>query len=632
MPSRETTIGRLLLEDALPADLHHHVPRLDKQGLGELAVDLAERYPDRYRDIMRKLSHIANQAGYESGGYSFGPEDLEITPRAHALREGLKQRVRQTLADSSLAPHVRNERIVHAALESMEPLQQTVAQEARDQRNPLAMQVVSGAKGSDANLRSLLAGDTLYLDANDKPVPIAITHSFHEGLRPAEYLAAAAGARKAIVTTKLGTAAGGWLAKRIGNLSHRLVVVDRDGRDPHGGVRGLPVDTHDPANEGASLAQAVGNYPRNTILTRAVLGDLKRQGLAKILVRSPLVGGPPDGGVYGLDVGVRERGGISPRGDAVGRAAADAISEPLTQSIIGSKHGSGVAGSSRVQSGFPVFERLFSIPATFPGGATHAQGDGRINDIRDAPQGGKEIIVDGETHHADVDQDPIVKVGDRVEAGDPLTDGIERPDELVKHKGIGEARRRFVEIFGKYARASGLKADRRNVELVARGLIDHVEMHQEYGDHVPGDLVSYTALEHGYEPRPGHTVAAPRDAVGHYLERPALHYSIGTRITPRVAEELQTHGVGTVTSHPQSPPFEPVMVRSNDIPALDSDWITRGLGSNVEKSLLDSAARGGTADPTGTSYAPALAEGVHFGAPGTKTRGWSRSEIAPVKL
>jgi replicative DNA helicase len=58
-------------------------------------------------------------------------------------------------------------------------------------------------------------------------------------------------------------------------------------------------------------ARAAGGLPRNTVLTPKILKALEAKGIAKLLVRSPLVGGPPQGGVLARDVGVRERGGLS---------------------------------------------------------------------------------------------------------------------------------------------------------------------------------------------------------------------------------------------------------------------------------------------------------------------------------
>lgn len=628
---RETTIGRLLLEDAVPEGLRSRIGTLDSAGINNLAVALAEEHPEKYREVMKKISDVSNRAGYESGGFSFGPEDLEIGPRAHAAREQLRARIAQIHTTPNLQPHERDARIVQASLEAMDPVSNAVHAESTAAKNPLAMQVLSGAKGSASNLRALIAGDLLYLDQHYNPIPYPVLHSFGEGLRPHEYLAAAAAARKAIVMTKRGTADGGWLAKRLNAVSHRLLVTDRDGEDPHGGVRGLSVPLNHPDNEGAALARDVEGYPRNTILTRKVLADLKRRGVDNLLIRSPLVGGPPDGGVYGLDAGVRERGGIAPRGDYVGLSASQSLSEPLSQLLLSSKHGGGVAGATKGQVGFPVLERLFSIPQSFPGGATHAQRDGLVNAVLDSPQGGKEIIVDGETHYAPPEMELKVGAGDRVEAGDALTDGIERPDELVKHKGIGEARKRFLDIFDKQAKAGGLRYSRRNLELVTRGLIDHVEMNAETEDHVPGDIVSYTALEHGWKPREGHRIDKPKHLEGMYLERPVLHYSVGTRVTPSVTRTLGDHGVDSVTAHPNPPPFTPVMIRSNDNLAHDQDWMTQMLGSGLYSSLLDSMASGAVADPGGTSYVPALASGVGFGEPGTKTRGWAPPDIEKIK-
>lgn len=297
--------------------------------------------------------------------------------------------------------------------------------------------------------------------------------------------------------------------------------------------------------------------------------------------------------------------------------------------VSNSKHGGGVAGAAKGQQGFPVLERMFSVPSTYPGGATHAETDGLVTSVRPAPQGGHLVTVDGHEHYARPELEVTAKPGDRVEAGDVLTDGVPNPAKFVEHKGIGEGRRLFLKHFTELAAASGFRPHRRNVELVVRGLIDHVRVDQEFGDHVPGDVVSYQAVEHGYRPRPGYTAGPPGEAAGRYLERPALHYTVGTRVTPSVAATMTRHGVDRVVTHPDPPPFTPVMVRSQDTLAHDPDWMTQGLGSGLEKNLLRATARGAVADPAGTSYVPALAEGLHFGDPGTKTRGWDPAALTP---
>jgi hypothetical protein len=289
--------------------------------------------------------------------------------------------------------------------------------------------------------------------------------------------------------------------------------------------------------------------------------------------------------------------------------------------VSNSKHSGGVAGNVKQQTGFPQLDQLISIPHHYPGGAVHAQEDGTVQRIADAPQGGRYLYVNDHPHWVDPDLDLNVQAGDKVEAGDPLTDGLENPAEYVRHKGIGEARRRFVDVFHRTAVGAGFRPHKRNLELMARGLIDHVRLNEETGENVPGDVVSYSALEHGYEPRPGHAVVAPKEALGQYLERPVLHHTIGTRVRPSMLSLLERHGVASLTVHPEPAPFDPVMVRSHDVLSTDPDVLTKMLGSGLEKNLLRDVHRGRTSDPYGTSFVPALSAGIDFGVKG-KTVGF----------
>lgn len=901
------TVGQILLDEALPPRLRGRDRVLDKKGLKQLAEELAELGPDAYRQSFHRLQQEAAKVAFASGGHSPGLDDLIAPDGVEAARRAFRNAVTAVLADPKLGPAAR-EKALLAAVEHHRPRLDAALAEHVTDANAFARQVRSTAKGSPDNLRSILAGDLLYSDPSFRPVPVPVLRSFGEGVETHEYLAGVSGARLGLVTLKLGTAKGGWAAKRIANATHRLVVTDPDGPepDPTHGPRGLPVPVTDPDNEGARLAHPAGGHPRNALLTPAVLADLAGKGLSTILVRSPVVGGPPSGGVYGYDVGVRDRGpayrgehaglnaaqalcladdtevrmadltarkirdvwpgeyvygadaagvvrpvkvlanhdsggkwcvetrlrlvgrpgphtalpavvstadhrallayaagddpavvplgeagqwrstgayrrrprcvAVAPRGydpgpdpialtpeeartygslclaeplvaaenaglppllarfshetaahfaagvlatascDLVaGRPARyrlssgskrlvdglaawfelryglpvperrrwngkwilayggktvgavfDALrdgrvpdhrpridratagredagyrpcrdlevdhpdhlfllangvithnSEPMTQTLISSKHSGGVAGGTRGQEGFPVLDRLISIPENAPGTATHARADGSVESVAPAPQGGHVVTVAGEAHYVGPDRRVSVKPGDRVEAGDPLSDGVVRPDEVVAHKGVGEGRRRFVEAFMGAAKAAGFRPHRRNLELLARGLIDHVELHDEIGPHVPGDVVSYTDLEHHWVPRPGAAEKSPADALDRHLERPVLHYSLGDKIRPSVVKELQAHGVKSVLVHHEPPPFKPVMLRSHDVLSADPDFLTRTLGTHMTKSLLLGAERGDVTDPGGTSWVPLVAEGRQLGRAGT---------------
>lgn len=421
---------------------------------------------------------------------------------------------------------------------------------------------------------------------------------------------------------------GGALSKQINQIVHRLIVTARDSDKPSQFVRGYPVKTDDPDNEGGVLANSIGGYDRNTILTPKILSDLKSKNIENILVRSPITGGPEDGGVYALDVGVREKGNLPPKGDYVGLAAGQSLSEPLSQAIISAKHAGGVAGQAKGVSGFPLIEQLTQVPKTFKGGAAHARADGKVQSIQPAPQGGTYIMVNGEQHYVAPGFDVKVKVGQDIEAGDILSEGIPNPAKIVTHKGIGEGRRYFVDVFREAYKDAGLSGHRRNMELLARGLIDHVRLTEEHNHHVPDDVVQYNRLEHTYQPREGHDFLEPKRALNMYLEQPVLHYSIGTKIKPSVVKNLDQFGIKQINVHKDPPPFEPEMFRGLENLAHDPDWMTRFLGSYLEKNLLKGTYRGDVSDIHGTSYVPALAANPRFGLEG-KTKGYEPKEVGP---
>jgi len=418
-------------------------------------------------------------------------------------------------------------------------------------------------------------------------------------------------------------------SKQLTQATHRLMVsaLDDDGPYDEANPRGLPVDSADSENVGSLLAHPVAGYARNTVLTPRVLKDIRSQGHDQILVRSPMVGGPEDGGVYGRDVGRRERGVISPTGDWVGIGAANAIAEPVTQSQISSKHTGGVAGAGKAQAGFAAINKTVQVPEVY-GGALHAQHDGLVGEIVDAPQGGKFVTVNGKRHYVRPELALKVKTGDEVEAGDALTDGNMNPAEIVSHKGIGEGRRYFTNIFKSALKDAGASGSRRNIELLARGLINHVKLTDELDEWSPDDIVPYQLLERRWQPRPGAVDGDPTKLVGQYLERPTLHYSIGTKIRPSVVRELQKYGVKQVSAHREPPPFQPEMVRGMESVSKDQDWMTRMLGSYQQKGLLRGVQSGDSSDMTGSSYVGALAGGETFGRVGL-SKGWDPNALKP---
>jgi hypothetical protein len=279
-----------------------------------------------------------------------------------------------------------------------------------------------------------------------------------------------------------------------------------------------------------------------------------------------------------------------------------------------SKHTGGVYGAfaARAVSGFKTVNQLIQVPKVYSGGAAHAQTDGTVQSIEKAAAGGYYIMINGAKHFVPNDQDLKVKQGDVVEAGDILSDGLPNPAEVVRHKGIGEGRRYFVNTMLHACKNAGIGISKRNIEMLARGLVNHVTINKEYKDWLPDETVPYGVLEHGYEPREGAVKIKPEHAKNQYLEHPILHYTVGTKIRPSVIKTLHDHGIKEVITHKEPPPFETEMIRGQSVLQHDPDWLVRMYGSGQKRGILEAIHRNRTTNPLGTSFVPALIMGVDF--------------------
>lgn len=291
-----------------------------------------------------------------------------------------------------------------------------------------------------------------------------------------------------------------------------------------------------------------------------------------------------------------------------------------------SKHSAGVANAGKAAriGGFQAINALFQSPKTFPDGASVATKDGKVTRIEKAPQGGHYIEVAGERHYSAPNREIGVRLGQDVEAGDALDDGVISPTDAVQYRGVGDGRRYFLDQLKTTLDDNGIGANRRNLEVLSRAAINHVQIGdpEAEGDMLPDDIVRYDKFEQSYT-APKDTATRPlKESVGKYLQKPVLHYSIGTRITPRVAKSLEEVGETDLDVSDEAPKFKPRMVRLMENPSYGSDWMSQLGSSYVKGNLLDNIHRGGaSADIHGASPLPGLAYGMEFGKPKPESNG-----------
>ncbi len=609
----DTNIGTLLLHDALPEDLRKESYKLDKAGIHELMRQVAEKHPDRYKEVLQKLNDIGRNTVY-SEGHSASLSALKKSPAKEKMLAEARQQVQGLIDNNKLTDADREKQIINTLMPLGPKLTEALYEEAKQEKNPYYLQLISGSRGKKSDYNSLRGAELLTSDHNNKIVPIPIFNSYADGLDPAEYFASSFAQRRGAIGVKFATGDAGFLNKQLVNASHRM-VVDKENPEPTRLPVGLPVDPKDADNAGSVLAVDAGPYKAGQVLSPQMLKDLEEKGLDEIVIHSPMTESTPDGGVSRQAAGRRDRFGLSKIGDNIGIPAAQSIGEKLSQGALGSKHNSAMAKARQDRSGFDYINRLIQAPEQFPEAGPLAEHDGIVGDIKAAPQGGHYIHVGDTKHWVHPDLNPTVKTGDTVEAGDDLTDGIPHPTELVRHRGIGEARRVYTGLLREALDNSGVSTHRRNLEAVVAGLINWTKItHPDgVGDHIADDVVSYNSLTHGYQPREGSKLTPPSHAVGRYLEEPALHYTVGTRVTRRVAGQLKKHGIRDIHSHEDPPAFEPHMQRGLLGVHSDEDPLTQQSGFYNASAFAKSLSRGAESNPNSTSYVPALAKGVDFG-------------------
>jgi DNA-directed RNA polymerase subunit beta' len=586
---------------------------LDKKGITKLFADLAEKAPDQYSKIVSDLTRLGFEIATRQGT-SITLKDLVSPVDKEKLWDDFES-FKTKVESSNDSKSVKENKIFDKYNEMMSNIEKDILAKGLSDNKSLAKIVLAGSRGSPAQYRGTIATQGIVVDAEGKPkMDIPIKSSFAEGLSLPEYLTTSFGTRSGEVLKKISVAQGGYGSKQFARALMSLQVVEGDCET----TNGIEMSTADKESVGAFLAKATNGYNRNNEVSLKMLNDLKNKNVKTIIIRSPMTCQSNkkhhSGGLCQMCVGKREKG--MPALDSyIGLVAGTAVAEPLTESAMKARHSGGAATSLGGQSGFKLINQLANVPKSFIGKAPLAQEDGVITRLEPAAAGGYFITVNNEEHYIGIDQEPTVKRGDRVEQGQVLSTGLVDPRDAVKLRGIGDGRKYYMEAMKKAFDDSGLGVNRRNFELIAKAAIDHVKITdpEGIGDYLPDQVVSYSAIEKDYEPRSNSKSMRLDLAYGKYLEKPELHYTIGTKVTTAVIDNLKKHGVESVLVNDEEPNFEPAMVRLVDIPEHHDDWMHVLNSTNLAKRFVNMVNKGSTSDTQGASPIAGLAYGVDFG-------------------
>jgi DNA-directed RNA polymerase subunit beta' len=590
-----SSVGHFLLNDVLPDAYKITGPVTNKQ-LHNHLVSLAKTEPKLYADTISKLKKRGDEiATYE--GVSVGLDD--ITPQ-YATRDKILNVASQKLdAAKSLEEKQR------AILDAQTQLLNHTVQHP----GSMTQMATSGARGNPAQLMKIIASPLAANDNRPNITPFLIRHSYSEGLTPAEFWTTTPEARANNVASVVSVSKPGELNKvLIANMISKVITVHDCGT--HTGIH-LPVDN--PHTLDRYTASDQQGTPRNTLVTPPVLQTLKSRGIHDIYVRSPMTCAATHG-VCQLCYGLDERGHAPTIGTSIGVRSSQALTEPLTQMALSSKHSVLTIKERKLEpTGLKGVRQLLEIPQAFQHEAVLAPILGMIDSVKPAPQGGNYIHLGNHQLYATPELTVTVKPGQHVEAGDVLTNGVPHPAKIVQLKGIGAGREHFVNALSHVYKGEGVDMDRRHFELLARTnmntvrLVDHDPNHPEF---LKGDPINYNSFRDAYM-KDG--IAVPLDkSVGQRLAKEVFHHTVGTTITPSLIQTFRAHGLNEVHVAPNMPRVEFVMRNFAMSPMMDTDWMGRLAHRYLKGSLLQAAQFSEESDIHGYHPVPAYAYGAEF--------------------
>jgi len=279
------------------------------------------------------------------------------------------------------------------------------------------------------------------------------------------------------------------------------------------------------------------------------------------------------------------------------------------------KHVTSGKGKAREYSGLDFINQFVESPEEFKEKAAVSPVNGHVDAIRPAPQGGNYVVVGAHEVYVPLDREVTAKVGDALEAGDQLSDGLLDVEDVLAHRGLGEARRYWSDRMGAMAAASGAAMDRRLFETLAKSVVDHVELDDpEEEGFLPDDKVRYSRWLHRRNLPATPVETKLREATGKYLEQPALHYTVGTKLTPRMLDHLDKNGIPKVYVSDKEPSFRPTFVRLQQVAATDDDWLASLGGSYLGANLGQGVMRAQDTNILENIHpVPRLAVGVGYG-------------------
>ncbi len=553
----ETSLGRLLFNEALPQDLGF-VDRSKPENLLLPEVDFLVKK----KDLKKILQKVIDKHGtfkcaevldlIKAMGYKWSTiacmtisiADILVPKEKKELLEEAQKTVDQ-ISKNYRRGLVTEEERYRAVVETWTKIDNRLTDallNSLDKYNNIFMMADSGARGSSQQIKQLAGMRGLMSDTTGRTIELPIKSNFREGLDVLEYFISAHGARKGMSDIALRTADSGYLTRRMVDVSQELIIREIDCSEGKDVIPGMYVKAFMDGKENIEslkdritgrvsceeIRDAEGNVlvKRNHMITPSRAEAILSRGLnAKGEPIDPLTDAVKIRTIltcrshlgicakcYGSNMATGEMVQV---GEAVGIIAAQSIGEPGTQLTMRNFHSGGVAGGADITQGLPRVEELFE--ARKPKGLAIISDIAGVAEVKDSKKQRSVVVTneeDGESKEYAIPYGFRIKVqdGKTIEAGDELTEGSVNPHDLLKIKGVRAVQDYLLREVQRVYRLQGVDICDKHIEVIVRSMLKKVRI-EEPGDtpFLPGSLIDFLdfdeenerQIEDGKEPAKG---------------------------------------------------------------------------------------------------------------------------------
>ncbi len=511
----ETSVGRILFNEALPEDFPFQDDWFNSKKLEKLVSRITIRYPaEKVQELLDKIKDLGFEYSTRSG-ITWGMDDLIVPPEKPKILEEAEKElevVKSHFKKGLLSKEEKTAKVIEIWTKVKSKIEKLVRQ-VLPTSGPVYSIVEAGAKGSWSQPVQMAGMKGLVINPMGQIIELPVKSSYKEGFGVLEYFISTHGARKGTADTALRTSAAGYLTRRLVDVAHEVVITEEDCHAKEG-VEVFRVDAEEIGQ--SFIFKIVGrvasenvkckmkNEKLKTIVKEGEIIDwekaetIEESGIEKVRVYSPLSCQSVRGicqKCYGWDLG---RNQLIKIGEAVGVVAAQAIGEPGTQLTLKTFHTGGVAGGGDITFGLPRVQEVLEV--RLPGGkAEMAQVDGEVLEItpekiiRIKSKLGKDPVRaagrrEGRSPKSKIVEYKIperaavwVSPGDTVKRAQPLCEGSLDLKELVQLGGKDSTQRYIVKEIQKIYASQGVAIHDKHIEVICRQMFSRVRI-KEVGD------------------------------------------------------------------------------------------------------------------------------------------------------